>query len=131
MTRKPRWRLPADMLWRLELLGRFEMDYVGSGVDAKEIYPTCIAPFYADAQADPQGFLAALRGAVADDKGGFATYGASCLVYELLGVNVRMEDALALLDKAIAFKRERCLPSSAFKGYEWQRWLEVHGPGTW
>jgi len=132
LTRKIRWRFPADMLQRLELLGRFEMDYAGSGVDGREIYPTCIGPFYADAQADPRGFLAALRAVVADDTGGFATYGASCLVYEVLGgQDGRTEDALALLDQAIAFKRERWLPTACLKGYELRRWLEVNGPGTW
>jgi hypothetical protein len=113
------------------MLGRSEMDQVGSGVDAGEVYANCIAPFRANAQADPQGFVADLRVAVTGDTGGFVTYGASCLVVELLGYDLRTEDALALLDEGVAFKHERDLPSASLKGYEWKRWLEVHGPGTW
>lgn len=124
-------RFPADMPRRLELLGRFEMDHVGSGVDATEIYPTCIAPFYEQAKADPQAFVSALLATVRDDTGGFVTYGASCLVVELLGTDQKFGDALDLLDRAVAVKRDRGLPSAALKGYEWTRWLAVHGPGTW
>ncbi|MEV4140965.1 hypothetical protein AB0J72_53475 [Dactylosporangium sp. NPDC049742] len=124
-------RFPADMLARLELMGRFEMDPVSSGEDATQIYPRCIAPFYVQAKADPQPFVSALLAAVRDDTGGFATYGASCLVVELLGTGQRFEEALELLDRAIAVKRDRGLPSAALKGYEWTRWLDKHGPGTW
>ncbi|MFC5105454.1 hypothetical protein [Kibdelosporangium philippinense] len=56
---------------------------------------------------------------------------ASCLVVELAGMDVRTPDALALLESAIEVKRSRGLPSAMLKGYEWQRWLEVNGPGTW
>jgi hypothetical protein len=130
LRRKPRSRFPADMLRRLELLGRCEMDYTGSGVDVREI-PAFIVSSYNDSQADPEGFLADLRAVVADDTGGFATYGASCLVFEMFGSQVRYEDALALLDGGIAFKRERGLPSMFLKGYEWVRWQEVNGSDTW
>jgi hypothetical protein len=115
----------------LELLGRFEMDPMGSDVDGGVIYPECVAPFYEAAQADPYGFVAQLHEVVAADLGGFATYGASRLVFELLGLDFRSDESLALLDRAIAFKRERGLPSARLTGYEWQRWLDVHGPGSW
>ena len=65
------------------------------------------------------------------DDTGFVTYGACCLAYELLGLDTKYDDALALLDAGIAVKRARGLPSAALKGYEWTRWLDVHGPGTW
>jgi len=113
------------------MLGRLEMDQTGSGMDAGEVYDNCIAPFRFNAQADPPGFAADLRVAVTDETGGFATYGASCLIVELLGYDLQIEDALALVDEGIQFKHERGLPSASLKGYEWNRWLEVHGPGTW
>ncbi|MDX6261941.1 MAG: hypothetical protein QOH84_3629 [Kribbellaceae bacterium] len=130
-SRKSRSRLPADMTRRLELLGRFEYDVQGSGVDAGEIYPNCIEPFVGYMSEDGDGFIAELRNFAADDEGGFATYGASCLVVELAGMNVRTPDALALLDAAIEFKRVRRLPSGMLKGYEWERWLEANGPDSW
>jgi hypothetical protein len=68
---------------------------------------------------------------VADDTGGFATYGASRLVFEFFGSETRNEDALALLDGAIAFKRARGLSGRHLRGYEISRWREVNGPGTW
>jgi hypothetical protein len=125
-----RARFPRDMLRRLEILGRFEMDPVGSGIDANQV-SQCVMPFYEDAKADPDGFLADLRVLSASDASGFARYGASRLVFELLGHEARTDDALAMLDAAIAFKRERGLPSIRLTGYELARWEEVHGPGTW
>jgi hypothetical protein len=118
------------MLQRLDVLGRFEMDNMSSGVDPARIYPETVGPFFADATADPSGFTADLRSLVANDHESFARYGASCLVWELLSEHGTL-DALALLDGAIAFKRERGLPSAHLKGYEWSRWVEVNGPGNW
>lgn len=43
----------------------------------------------------------------------------------------RSENALAIMDDAIAFKRARGLPSARLTGYEWQRWCEKHGAETW
>jgi hypothetical protein len=129
--RRRRSPFPADMTGRLELLGRFEFDSHGAGIDSGTVYPECIAPFRAQATDDRDGFIADLRALVAGDTGGFVTYGASCLVVELAGMDVRTPDALALLDAAIEVKRLRGLPSAMLKGYEWNRWLEVNGPGTW
>lgn len=119
------------MLQRLELLGRLQLDGTGSGIDASTVYPSCLAPFWEDSQADPKGFLADLRAVVATDTGGFATYGASCLVWEFFSAKIREEDALALFDGGIAFKRERGLPSAFLTGYEWTRWLENHRGDEW
>jgi hypothetical protein len=119
------------MVPRLEMLGRFEMDNISSGIDAGQVYLTCIAPFRKDAGADPVGFLAALRALIYGDGIGFVTYGACCLAYELLSLDTKYDDALALLDAGIAVKRASGLPSAALRGYEWTRWLDVHGPGTW
>jgi hypothetical protein len=129
--RKSQSGFPADMARRLEMLGRFEFDVHGSGMDSGLVYPECIAPFRDQATEDRDGFIARLRAFIIGDEGGFVTYGASCLVVELAGMDVRTPDALALLDAAIEVKRVRGLPSATLKGYEWQRWLEVHGPGTW
>ncbi|WP_410571291.1 hypothetical protein [Amycolatopsis sp. cmx-4-61] len=130
-SRRTQSRLPADTARRLELLGRFEFDVRGSGIASADIFPTCIQPFLGFARQDLAGFAAELRAAVAGDDTGFATYGASCLIFELAGTDVRNPDALALLDAAIEVKRARHLPQIMLKGYELFRWNEVHGVGTW
>jgi hypothetical protein len=131
LARRRRSRFPEDMIRRLELLGRFEMDHVGSGIDSSEVLSDSIRPFRSDARADPDGFVSDLRAVIATEDRGFATYGACCLIIETIGYEFRSEDALALLDDGIAFKRERGLPSACLTGYEWHRWLDVNGPGTW
>ncbi len=113
------------------MLGRFELGNGTSGIDSGQVYSTCIEPFRTEAVADPVAFLAALRAVVQGDDTGFVTYGACCLTFELLSLDSTYDDALALLDAGIAVKRARGLSSGELKGYEWTRWLEVHGPGTW
>jgi hypothetical protein len=129
ITRKPRF--PADTLDRLATLGRFELDHESSGLDSIHVWNHCVLPLRALAAADPEGFLGRLRALVAQDSGGFATYGAYRLCAETVGHEYRSATALALMDDAIAVKRVRGLPSASLTGYEWQRWLDQHGPGTW
>lgn len=119
------------MLQRLELLGRFGLDPMGSGIDPTVIWERCTAPFLHDARHDRDGFLADLRVLVAGDNAGFPSLGASCLFFDIVEQPCRTEDALAIIDGAIAFKRARGLPSACLTGYELSRWMDVHGPGTW
>ena len=77
------------------------------------------------AEIDKRGTLDVLRNGIKDRSVTIQ------LAYELLGLDTKYDDALALLDAGIAVKRARGLPSAALKGYEWTRWLDVHGPGTW
>ncbi|MFD4673617.1 hypothetical protein ACFWNN_28095 [Lentzea sp. NPDC058450] len=121
------------MARRMEMLGRFELDSTSAGVDSGEIWPYCLEPFLDGVTNDTAAFLADLLAFVQDDEGGFATYGASTLAPNLLTEEKWQthDDALALLDAGIEFKRARNLPSAMLKGYEWARWLEVHGVNTW
>ena len=126
-----RGRFPRDMVARLEMMGRYEMDAMTSGIDGGKIAELCIIPHLSEAPADPEGFTADLRDVVAGDTGGFATYGASRLVWELLSSNCRTPGALDLLDAAIAFKRTLGLPTARLRGYEMDRWLETRGQDAW
>jgi hypothetical protein len=123
-----RSRFPRDMLHRLDVLGRFEFDPQRSGIgDSSMIWRDCQAPFLDDLTNDRDRFLADLRALVAGDITGFIAYGASQLVTNLIGYEYRTDDALALLDGAIAFKRARGLPRSRYNDYEWRRWMETGG----
>jgi len=107
---------------RLELLGRHGLDPFTSGIDSGEIWPDSIAPFLQDAHADPDGFLSDLHALVAADHGGFATFGASRLVWELYGGEALDNPAAwPLIDAGINFKRARGLPTANLTGYEMQR----------
>jgi hypothetical protein len=130
-SRKRKTRFPADMLHRLEALGRFHMNSESSGIDSTYTWEECILPFREIAKADPEGFLIRLRALVADDTGGFATYGAYRLYDETIGHTYRSATALAIMDDAIAFKRARGLPSASLTGFEWARWCEQHSAESW
>jgi hypothetical protein len=120
--RKRRNRFPDDMTRRLELLGRFQLDYQNSGIDSGDIWSECVAPFYEDSQADRDGFLIDLLAVIADDQGGFATFGASRLTWELYGsACLTIPAALPLIDAGIEFKRASGLPTAMLTGYEMQR----------
>ena len=119
---------PDDMRQRLELLGRFTLDPMGSGIKS-DIYTTCVVPFveYIKAgRAEQEAFLRDLHALVATDGGGFATYGAAGLMWELFGEKaLEMPAALPLIDAGIEFKLARGLPPAAIlTGYEKRRFLQ-------
>jgi hypothetical protein len=97
---------------------------MNAGVDWSEVVRNCIAAFHEQATADPDKFLSDLTRLIEDDTGGFATYGASSLMIELVGESRRTEVGGALLDRAIEFKIRRGLPLSSFTGYEVERYYE-------
>jgi hypothetical protein len=105
----------------LETFGRYSLDVHGSGIDGDAVFGR-MGPLYEHATRDRAGFLAALRDVVADDRGGFATYGAARLVWEMYSDEaLRVPEALALIDAGIEFKTSRGLPTFALTGYEWER----------
>lgn len=116
-------QLPADMLRRLELLGRYTLDRQASGIDSGEIWSTCLGPFLQYANTDLNGLLAELRALIAADQGGFATLGAAHLVWELCKGDeiLRTPAAWPLIDAGIDFKLARGLPTASLTGYEMQR----------
>jgi hypothetical protein len=97
-NRNTKSRFPPDTLRRLAVLGRFEIDHVTSGIEPSDVWASCIVPFGEDAIANPEGFITELRDVLDGETGGFATYGATRLISELLDWKVRTPEALALLD---------------------------------
>ncbi|GAA3934113.1 hypothetical protein [Actinoplanes auranticolor] len=120
LFRRSRSRFPADMPRWLETFGRYTFD-LHSGIDDGEMWSR-IATFHEMARSDRDGFLTDLRAVVADDRGGFATFGAARVVWELFGGDaLHLPAALPIIDAGIAFKRARGLPTGALTGYEMQR----------
>jgi hypothetical protein len=119
------------MRQRLELFGRYQLDPMGSGITS-DVFTTCVVPFvdYIDAgEAEQEDFLRDLHDVAAADRGGFATYGAASLTWELFGDRaLRLPAAWPLIDAGIEFKLARGLPPAAvLTGYELQRfgqWLD-------
>lgn len=122
--RKSKTPFPDDMLERLDRLGRSKIDIMHGGVDWSEVVRNCIAAFHEQATADPDKFLSDLTRVIESDTGGFATYGASSLMLELVPESRRTAAGGALLDHAIEFKLRRGLPLSSFTGYEVERYQE-------
>jgi hypothetical protein len=110
------------MKWRMEQFGRYEFDPQGSGINDIDIWSQYMGPFYEYATADPDGFLTELRAVVADDRGGFATFGAARLVWEMFSDRcLQIPGALPLVDAGIDFKIARGLDGLRMTGYEQQR----------
>jgi hypothetical protein len=119
--RTPRSPFPADMLRWLETFGRYSFDVQHSGVDGSDLWGR-VAALNEYATADREGFLVELQALVATDQGGFATFGASRLVWELYsGDCLRIPAALPLIDAGIDFKLSRGLPNMMLTGYEMDR----------
>lgn len=119
--RSPRSPFPDDMLRWLEVFGRYSFDVHNSGIDGDAMWNR-LGPLHKYATSDREGFLTALRDVVAGDQGGFATFGAARLVWEMYsGDALGIPAALPLIDAGIEFKISRGLPSLRFTGYEMQR----------
>jgi hypothetical protein len=125
------------VLERLEQFGRYQFDPQGSGVTT-DVFTSCVIPFLDYLQADEaeqEGFLRDLFAVVAGDQGGFATYGAASLTWELFGDRaLRLPAALPLIDAGIQFKLARGLPPVLIlTGYELKRfgqWLDQRRDST-
>lgn len=113
---------PATMLGELERFGRFSLDPFTSGVDGSKIWD-CVIPNFDEYRADPEVFIRELEAVVAHDGGGFATFGAARLIWEMFsGDCLTIPAALPLIDAGIEFKAARGRTRmSDMTGYEQQR----------
>lgn len=116
------------MLRRLERFGRFELDPQGSGLGS-DASTDCILPFtdyiHAD-RAEQETLLRELYALIGEDQGGFATYGAARLAWELFDETaLQLPSGLPLIDAGIRFKLARGLPpATILTGYELKRFWE-------
>ena len=123
-SRAPRSPFPADMLRWLDRFGRFSFDPMGSGVETDEIMDR-LGSLYEYATSDPDGFIGELSALVQRDRGGFATYGAASLMWEMYsGEALRMPAALPLIDAGIEFKLSRGL-GAMLTGFQMERFHQL------
>lgn len=109
----------------LDRFGRFSLDPHGSGIDTDEIMDR-LGSLYKCATNDPDGFIGELSILVQQDRGGFATYGAARLMWEMYGREaLRMPAALPLIDAGIEFKISRGLPAAMLTGFEMERFHQL------
>ncbi|GHJ48940.1 hypothetical protein Cs7R123_62820 [Catellatospora sp. TT07R-123] len=126
--RAPRSRFRADMLQWLDAFGRYQLDPQRSNVPPESgMNPwDWFGWLWEMMKEDPDGFFTDLRTIVAEDRGGFATYGAACVARELLsGEGREPPAALALIDAGIEFKLARGLGSFSLTAYENRRLMET------
>ena len=111
------------MLERLEFLGRVRLDSMSHGMDSSHLWEYSLSPFTEDLRANRDEFLADLLALVANDQGGFATFGAAHIAWEMYGGDcLNIPAALPLIDAGIDFKLARGLsPSVHFSGGEKDR----------
>lgn len=127
--------LPRDIVSKMVRYGRHEWDPQGSEMSIGEL-GDLMAGLYPIASAAPERFLGDLAAAVLP-VGGWAVYGASRLIWELLSVSrgsflSQNPSYVAIMDDAIAFLRGNGVPPMRVRGYEWDYWLDKGGTNiTW
>lgn len=107
----------AHLIATMDRFGRYTfapMDYEG---DAGAIWSEIIAPLYPIAQADPAGFVTDLAKTLIP-VGGWAVYGGSHAVRELLGGDFRHPASDELMEHSLDFLRSRGVPDSRLTGHE-------------
>jgi hypothetical protein len=127
------YMLPSDIIRMMERFGRYEFNPQANADNGADI-GQLMADLYPFASTDPDGFLVALAGAVLQ-VGGWAAYGASRTIWELLSpsVSIRQHPSYnAIMNAALAFLRANGVPPMMVRGYEWNHWLDSGGTiDTW
>jgi len=110
------------MLAELERFGRYSLDSFSSGVDVSKFWEI-MGPMVRDFNANPDVYISELDAVIANDKGGFATFGAARLMFEVFGSEcLSVPAALPLIDAGIEFKAARGQTQMYhMTGYEQQR----------
>jgi hypothetical protein len=118
------------MLAELERFGRYSLDSSSSGVDVSKFWEI-VGPMVLDLKANPDVFINELEAVIANDKGGFATFGAARLMFEVFGIDcLSVTAALPLIDAGIEFKAARGRTQMYYMtGYEQQRIADRRSQG--
>ena len=119
-------RLPTNIVEIMESFGRFEFDPAGSGLDSNYVWTSIVGPLLPTATADSASFLRELADAVTP-VGGWAVYGGSHLVKELLGGDLNDDSYHAMMSASLDFLRGLGVPAMRLNGYESRFWREHKG----
>lgn len=117
-------RLPADTIAQLEQLGR--TNYYPQAGDAPWQF---VAAMYQLGQDDRQGFLADLAALVVP-VGGWASYGALRLLWEVFSTDLELPDFDAIALAGLQFLRSHGVPTSRVSPYELGIWHRLQGDET-
>jgi hypothetical protein len=116
--------LPRDVVSRMERFGRFEFDPAGSGIDAGEVWTELQAPLMEFARTDPERFTTELVRAVLP-AGGWALYGASRSIWNLLGSDFHHPAYDSVRAAALEFFRANGVPNNRLSANDWQFWNRI------
>ncbi|WP_055490856.1 hypothetical protein [Streptomyces sp. TP-A0356] len=125
--RTPPPLLPADIVRRMEIYGRWEFDPPSSDADIPALVYT---PLYPIASVSPDAFVEALADAVLP-VGGWAVYGGSHCVRDLLTASYEHPRHDDMLDGAVDFLRAERIAPARLNSHEWQRWCTTHPGEEW
>jgi tetratricopeptide (TPR) repeat protein len=127
--------LPNDIVRKMERFGQYEFNSQTSGVDPAEM-GQLLGDLYPVASADPDGFMVALAEAVLP-VGGWAVYGASRTIWELLSPSaspsIRQHPSYnAIMNDALEFLRTKGRSFMMLRPYEQDHWVASGGTrDTW
>jgi hypothetical protein len=130
-ARRQHGLLPSDIVQMMERFGRHEIDVINSTDDPHDLFQQTQQPLIEAASSRPEAFLKAL----ADEcvpAGGWAVYGASRTVVNLIGNSPPGDDWLRILDASNEFLRANLVPPVRVPGYAWSRFIQTGGTAnTW
>lgn len=127
--------LPNDIVSKMERFGQYEFNSQTSGVDPAEM-GQLLGDLYPVASADPDGFMVALAEVVLP-VGGWAIYGASRTIWELLSssnsASIRQHSSYkAIMNAALEFLRTKGRSFMMLRPYEQDHWMASGGTrDTW
>ncbi len=120
--------LPGNIVSIMERYGMYEFN-PQTGAFSQEANGQLMGDLYPFASADPDGFLTALADAVLP-VGGWAVYGASRLIWELLSSSPEGRQHplyKAIMSAALEFLRTQGVSIGMLRGYEREHWLASGG----
>lgn len=128
---RPSFTLPSNVVQLMERFGRHEIDPAAGTDDGYTVFTATQEPLFPFAKGDPERFVRALADACLP-AGGWASYGASRTVVNLINTTPPGPDWGRLLDASNDFLRANFVPPLRIPGYAWDRFIATGGTSnTW